>query len=416
MKERHAKAMNSYRTIWPRFSTFAAVFINSQAFAVSANSPIGIRYFQEMFYVYLFAFSILYVLFQILIKKSVPKLDLTICLIVGAVIFYSSIAAHLTFGQPLFFGIIEERRVLALLIYFPLVWALRNHYVSVDQVLSWVVFSAVVCATIALASYSEIFSNAADLDAAEISLRRDRYAVGLPYIAVGILISLNSFRKHSIGKGLIILFLLIVLVVVGQTRQILIGLLASIFFLRGVRSKVSAIALILIPALILFGQDWAVLGVVQKYGQLFGEILSTNYYLASARAQTISIIISDVLGGSWFGKGALSLLWNGGFQRIYSSSFFLADVGVFGSLYKFGLWFLVIWGAYFLIQIRLLTAIKSHQKYFLFVSIFIFLIVLSPVAAIVEYRGFLAGLLLALTVSVNREFHGRVEGQATRNA
>jgi hypothetical protein len=54
------------------------------------------------------------------------------------------------------------------------------------------------------------------------------------------------------------------------------------------------------------------------------------------RADTTAIILRDTAANWYVGMGALSLQWQGGFSRLYSSYFYLSDVGVLGVMYRYG--------------------------------------------------------------------------------
>jgi hypothetical protein len=387
---------------------FAVVFFNSGIVGGSASNPFGIKGVSEILTLFYLLFACGYLLHQYASKTAIYKIDISIFVVVISGILYSAIAAKISFGQPVYYGLFEQRRLLILLIYFPLVWGFRNNIVSVTQIMNWIFVVALLCGVLSVLVATGVVDPINVHEIGESSLREDRYSIGKFYLIIGSLFALYrlSFEKNS--KYIYpLLFLVGVLVIVVQTRQLLIALvIASAFMLGTARSLAWGGAAILSIA-VAANTSSILLELLAKYQMLFMQLAAEEYLEASARARTIDAIINELASGLWFGFGALSARWNEGFARIYDANFFLSDVGVFGTAYVFGLFAIVLYGTYLYWQYRLVKASKQHRYYRLLVAVWAFLIVIIPVGATLEYRGTVAGLLLALSLGCVSEISRR---------
>lgn len=389
-----------------RYSLFVFILVlwNAQILSGTSTNPLGISGAQELFLVFLAAFSLFYIFQQFMSETRILKADaIVLTLIMGAYI-YSAIAANFSFNQPVIYGLIEERRIFAFLIYFPIVWALRKNIVTVKQLLHWIVLSAVICALLSILFYLGIFTSLNDRQASELLIRSERYGIGQSTLAVATLIAVNRITIHRLLSGLLLIALFIgVLLVIVQTRQILIALLIALIFLKGpIKFFLWAIPPILLT-IILYLYINPVTILFDRYFVLFNELLSESYATESARSLTIQTILKNLFDGAWLGSGALSTFFQGGFTSIYHSNFYLTDVGIFGSIYKFGLLTVLIYGTYLLLQGVSLFKASQHTYARLLFSIWILLLVILPVAATIEYRGYVSGLLLAITMGCIQE-------------
>ena len=134
---------------------FLLICWNSQIFSASVANPLGIKGVQEILYVFLLMFATGYLMRQAACR-AVIKNDFIVYFIVVCPFIYSSVASFATFSQPIVYGLIEERRILAFLIYFPVVWAIRKAVISVDQVFVWVYWAAVACALLSILVYLNV--------------------------------------------------------------------------------------------------------------------------------------------------------------------------------------------------------------------------------------------------------------------
>ena len=378
---------------------FILILFNSQILSGTGGNPFGIKGVQEILYVVLLIFSILYI-FQRLTTES--RVFMTDALVLGLVIsglIYSALSSNLHFGQPILYGLFEERRILAFLIYFPVIWALRHSSITVQQLLSWIVISAIICSFLSIMVYIGLVPPIKVKEVSPLLLREERYGIGQFYIAFSVLIVASRISLSELISNFFLLILFLgVLIVIVQTRQILIALLIGLFILRGPLRFILWSTLPILLAIFTYTYIQPATVFLDKYITLATQIFSDDYISESARSLTIKTIEQEFLNGAWFGSGALSPLWQGGFPKIYHSNFYLADVGVFGSLYKFGLLAIPFYITYLLLQGNLIRNIYHHKYAKLITSTWVLLLVALPVAASIEYRGFLSGLLIALSI------------------
>lgn len=380
------------------------VFANSQIFSASVSNPIGIKFFQELIYLVLLAFTSVYLLTKMRRSVRFHKIDLLVLGLVTFSVLYSALAAWLRFGQPIQYGIIEERRILAVLIYFPIVWSLRTRATSLDQILTWVAFAGLFCAAVSIGIFTGVIPPLHEIQSSPGVLRDDRFAVGLANMSFATLIIIQRMEGVKRRAGwLMTLFLIGVLVIVGQTRQILISLFAAIMVLRNsFRWFAYLLILIVVILLIVRSTDFGA-NLLGTYQELFAQMFTEEYLTQSARALSIWVVIQEFLHGAWLGSGSLSLLWRGGFSKVYGDYFFLADIGIFGTVYKFGVIALPYTLVYLYSQFSILRKIRGHSHYRLLLAAWCQLLILMPVAATVDHRGFVAGLILALSVYCQKE-------------
>ncbi|MEY8213288.1 MAG: hypothetical protein RPR97_02265, partial [Colwellia sp.] len=99
--------------------------------------------------------------------------------------------------------------------------------------------------------------------------------------------------------------------------------------------------------------------------------------------------------------GALSEMWGGGFHRIYGENFYLADVGIFGTLYRYGLVGLIlqILGAGYIIIHFIRASAKPGSQVFQMMGLL--LLLMTPLSAPVEYNSGILAIILFWLVSLN---------------
>ena len=380
------------------------VFMNAGIFASTSSNPFGIKGASELVLLISTFFSFYFLWHQISRKGTVSKLDLTVFSLIWITLFYSALAAQMRFGQPFVYGLIEERRILYFMIYFPLTWGIRQDVITIEQLFGWIITTALICGILSMLVY---FGAITPLNFREVganSIRTDRFGIGSAYIALASLILLFKISKYK--RWLLfsqLLFLVVILVMVIQTRQILIALLISSVILLGTTRFVIWTAITTGILAVTIVNSNAAYNLFIKYQALFLQLSSAEYLEASARILTTNTIVSEISAGAWLGSGALSSLWNGGFARLYGENFFLADVGIVGSAYKFGIMTFILYGVYFIMQYRVMRAAKNHSYFRLIMGIWIYLLAILPVAATLEYRGSIAGLLLAVSIGCSKE-------------
>jgi len=386
---------------------FVVLFWNSQIFTVTVSNPVAIKYVQELFYVFLFVFSILYLFLQSF-RNSIRKTDFLVFFLVMFGLLYSPAAAWFRFGQPVLYGVIEERRILAFLVYFPVVWAFRNNVVSMSKLLNWIIFYALLCAMLSIGVVAGIVPEINKVTASTSEgLREERYGIGTWYISfAAMVIFFRMTRRNFMSHLTMFLFFAVVLLAIVQTRQVLISLAIALLIMRG--TYILKAFLLPFVVLLYFGVQWVpkLSDMWDKFTSLFAQIATNQYLTQSARAIDIITIYHEFMKGAWLGSGSLYNKWHGGFSHIYYSLFYLTDVGVFGSVYKFGVIAVPFYLIYLIRQYGILRAVKSHPYYRLILAMWVQVLVTMPVGAPIEYRGFLTAFVLALSVGCLYEPEG----------
>ena len=387
-----------------RGALFVIIFMNAQIFSLSVWNPMGVKGFQETLYIFLLFFAFFYIYSCQRHNNGIAKVDLIVILLIFSMWFYSAVAAAIKYGQPIHFGLIEERRMFSLLVYFPLVWGLRKRIISEWDVLNYLTIFAVFGALISVGITTDLISPINEIDFRESSLRQDRYAVAQHYLCWAIiycayLLHNNIYKARSI---LIATFLAVILLVVVQGRQLLFATAIAlvVIFVSLKRNDIIKIPIfILFLILAVFSSFYLFPSLAEKYALLFSGMFSNGELDAGARSKAYSVVIEELGKGNLFGQGALSLMWENGFHRVYGEYFVLADIGFMGTLFKFGIFSAIFYLAYFYIQAKGLLGNKKNSGHRLYLAYFFFIVASIPLAAPLEFRGFLVGLLLALTLA-----------------
>ena len=95
---------------------FFIMMLNAQVLVGKSANPIGIVGVQELFYVILLVWAIA----AISIGKvfgSVRRLDIYVLLLALGPMLYGALTAWVAYGQPVQYGLLEERRILSVLVF-----------------------------------------------------------------------------------------------------------------------------------------------------------------------------------------------------------------------------------------------------------------------------------------------------------
>lgn len=379
------------------------VLLNSQIFSATSSNPIGIKGIQEIFYALLIVWATFSVSQQKCLNLQDRRLDVFLYLLVPILAFYGATIAWVTFGQPLLFGLLEERRLLALWVYFPITTAVRRGWVDLHKIENMAVGVSFVCCLLMISVRTDILPIINNVKQSEIALREERYGIGQGFVSIAILILFSRSRyiySHFYFAGII--FLGSVLVAIVQTRQLIVGTAVGLLFLlRSIRAAAFAGSLIIITGLILLIFP-SLATIAENLMLLTQHTFMEDNLDSSWRSIAIGIVYDSLLRGEIMGHGSLSPLWNNGFARIYGPFFFLADIGLSGTFYRYGLVGLLSYFVYLLVQISVLQRIKGSPSKSLYVAIFVMLLITAPLGAPLEYRGYVSGFLLAMTSQLKR--------------
>lgn len=338
---------------------FLLLLVNSGCLFLTDNKEAGLPYLRELFLLAIMAASAaLFVAWKRLYQS---RASLWI-LFVGVLLPLASAAlAKLNFGQPLLYGILEERRNFLYLVFFPTLFLLIKTRPSQERLESYFLYSGLACAVIGFLYYLGIIpenTNIAfevdDKDAGSASLRPDRFRIGSAYVGLCAFMLMYRLKQRVslLDLGLL-LFFAAYLWLVMQTRQsMLIWALAGLWIFRNRFDSLLKLGLLGITLLVA-SYFMAPEFYYQQYLR-FNALLFEATSGPSVRSTTTEIVL-DTVAANWFvGLGALSLQWNGGFSTLYNPHFYLSDVGIFGIYYRFGLLTPVIVLVYYLGFLRLM--------------------------------------------------------------
>ena len=374
------------------------ILLNTQIFTKTASNPLGIKGAQEGFYALLILWAVMMMAGRFIQTGQARRLDLFVFLLPPLLAAYGAVLAKMTYGQPLSAGLIEERRVFSLWIYFPVAMALRAQWVTLERMERMIIASAVFCALLSVGVKLGVVPTINAIKSSEVALRGERVAVGQIFVAIAVPMIVARRQIADLPRALPMVALLLgVLLVVVQTRQILLGaFVATAYCLRGAKAAAAVavgavglvLAVILVPSLF---------DTFRFYQELLAEAFSEQYLTESWRGLSMAVVFEAL--GAWevWGHGALSPTWREGFARVIGPFFFLADIGVLGTAFRYGLWGLAVYGAYLAVQLSLLRRIADTGRRRMYGGLFLMVVVMLPVSAALEYRGFLTGLLLAIT-------------------
>ena len=71
-----------------------------------------------------------------------------VLILVASVVILSPLLAWIKFGQPISYGILEERRVLHYLVFFPIFYGLLKEEVTLDILEKYIIYSFLSCAAL----------------------------------------------------------------------------------------------------------------------------------------------------------------------------------------------------------------------------------------------------------------------------
>ena len=385
------------------------LFLNCQFLFVKSANPFGVHYVQELYLLSLLAYVPVYIL-----RKSaiISRLDGFVLLYVTLFAGLSAVFALFEYGQPLFYGVFEARVTFMTLVYFPLKDLVRGRKKRLVFVLNTTVFILFLVAFLGLLVKLGLFSIAdfygfgtsnfaarGDIDTADI-LRGDRMATGRFTVIFATIYALAMVTQSASPAWRFAAFVALWYIVFGlQERQTMVGVSVSLiylvlsgFHLRRMRKGSVEMVIAGLGAILLIYLNS---DLFSAQSQLLDNTLDADIY-ALARVETALTIFEEM--NLTFGHGALSLLWQDGFHRIFSERFFLGDVGVIGTAFRLGAiptLLLIGYAAVFLVLRTLLLPEAGLRK--LVWALLAYLAITAITSAPFEYVGnYLALVFLIL--------------------
>ncbi len=367
--------------------TVLAIVLHFSVFGDSTHNPIGFKFLNEAYLAVSLGFSLLLILAST--EESSREFRILMYYAFYSVLVFTvlpAIFSFYTFGQPITYGLIEERRILFTFGFVPLL--LLTKYVSTRQFEHALIYAALIA--IAL-SWGFKFGLVPDLREEQTSWDRpDRSSIGPFLICFAYFYCIQVWAK---GKSpingeerqrafylVIAALLLLTLVFATQTRQLIVLCLAfTLFSLRAKAIIWAASLCVLLSPLFFYPELLDVLGLnVEFYeNSLDGDVED------GVRPHTIASVFSHLSLVNWLPSGSLSLMWQDGFIPYFGEHFFLSDIGIIGTLFRFGfLTFLLVPLTLFIYR-RIARSINADMDFTYAVMLAFF--VIWPLNGLFEY-------------------------------
>lgn len=398
--------------------TLGLMVLHFGLFDASPMNPIGIKYVQELYIAICLGFAAFLIAGSPKGRKAEYNALLSFCLFMTFMfVVMPAVFSMLYYGQPFQYGLIEERRVLMCFSAFWLLFA--AHRMSAAQFERLILSTAMVAVVLSWLAFKEITPELRDLDGSHDQSRPGRASIGAEALIIGFCMCVyywhtgksmidGSKRGGMIYIGLAVLFFM-TLVFVTQTRQLLlVCLVFSILTLKlrfvkfGVVGVLVALPFYLNPELLLH------LGVsLDFYMQAVEEGVQDN-----VRENTVGQILKHLDTNMWLPSGSLSLMWNGGFKPHFGDYFFLSDVGIVGTLFRFGFLSAVVipMGLY----AYWVTAKRLSRDMHFTVAMFLSFLIIWPLQGMFEYLQTVTATLFVFQAL--KTWHRKAVPQAVHHA
>lgn len=319
--------------------------------------------------------------------------DLLLIFLVGCFALGSAALANLKFGQPLVYGLFEERRVL---MFFGLFTMLAAYYQFDDRpeaLIGAIYWTALTYLALGLAMQAGVLGDLASRDIPYFDPRKYRILVGTDLYAASLMIATVMVAKFRVWEHMVpALVGAAGLLLISQTRSTMVVVVAAmvLFFATTALWRFLAVAAAgLAGFIVLFLQASARRG--QHYDVSVAEI--------DVRLHTAGRILEELSRNDWIGMGALSLQWQNGFHRIYGNHFYLSDVGIVGEFYRFGVFLPIIFGIMALaVHCYLRQPIDACGRSICF-GLLLLLVLSAPGGGIIAFAGANWAILLAIAVA-----------------
>jgi hypothetical protein len=249
---------------------------------------------------------------------------------VPAAIFTSALLANFRFGQPLLYGLLEERRIFSFYGVFLMALALRGTARPGEVLLGALFWCAAIQLALGMMLQTGVLGDLAHREIGDLDPRKWRILTGNNLYAATVAIAVVLLVRYwHLPFGVPLVIGLVGLMVISQTRSTTVQLALTVGIVLFAVSRARL-------ALLLIGGAAGIATVILALSILLEEGGRTGIGEVDVRLETVRKILHDLAVNDWIGMGALSLQWNGGFHRIYDRFFYLTDVGMFGEFYRYG--------------------------------------------------------------------------------
>ncbi len=327
--------------------TVLAIILHFSVFGDSTHNPIGFKFLNELYLAVCLGAAALLVLAST--EDASREFRILMYYAAYSVVVFTvlpAIFSFYTFGQPITYGLIEERRILFTFGFVPLL--LLSKHVSTLQFERALLYAALIAVVL---SWGFKFGLVPDLRQEQTSWDRpDRSSIGPFLICFAYFYCIQVWSKGTSPINgdsrsrnfylIVAAILLLTLVFATQTRQLIALCLAFTLFCLRAKAVVWAASLcVLLSPFYFYPELLEVLGLNLEFyeSSLDGDVED------GVRPHTIASVFSHLNQVNWLPSGSLSLMWQDGFIPYFGEHFFLSDIGIIGTLFRFGfLTFLLI--------------------------------------------------------------------------
>lgn len=368
--------------------TVLAIILHFSVFGDSTHNPLGFKFLNEAYLAVCLGLSLLLILSRT--DEASPEFRVLMYYAVYSVVVFTvlpAIFSFFTFGQPIAYGLIEERRILFTFGFVPLL--LLSKRVSTRQFERSIIYSALLAVFL---SWCFKFGLVPDLRTEQTSWDRpDRSSIGPFLICFAYFYCIKiwstgkspideSSRQRNLYMILAAIFLL-TLVFATQTRQLIVLCLAfTLFCLRSKAIIWAASLCILLSPFYFFPSLLETLGINLEFYQsnLEGGVED------GVRPHTIASVFRHLDLVNWLPSGSLSLMWQDGFIPYFGEHFFLSDIGIIGTLFRFGFLTILLVPLSLFVYYRIARNISPQMSFTYPVILAMF--VIWPLSGLFEYN------------------------------
>ena len=339
----------------------------------------------------------------------------TAALVVAVYVLASALLAAVSFGQPIAYGLFEERRTFALLLVFLFLWLIGRGLLGAASLIASVHVAAFIALVLGLVLQTGVLGDLAARDVPYLDPRKLRILNGTKLYMVSMVLGLAMLLyRRSLVHAVPVIVGGLGLLLVSQTRSsmlIVVIALAIVFALTSaVRFMLVAVLGVVLAAVVALVPDEAA-ELVADLQEALQSTFSGSAKVSEraslslehdARSRTAQIALEEIKRNGWIGLGALSLQWQDGFHRVYNKNFFLSDIGVLGELFRFGFFLPVVYGlvAFLMWLCRIRAAAGEGRA--LVTALIVLILVNAPSAGLVAFNGEIYVLMMAIAAAYAR--------------
>jgi hypothetical protein len=312
----------------PRTLLCLLVVVNSGFIFLTDNKLAGLPYLRELYLAGVVGSAVL--LLTMWQRPWQSRASMWILFMGVALPVMSALFSWYHFEQPLFYGLLEERRNFLYLLFFPALYLMLKAQPTQEQLERYFLMGGLACVAVGFLYYFKIVpENAAvafnvdEKDYGLNPLRPDRFSIGGSYVSLCAMMLMYRLRRR-----------------IELVPVLLLGLFAAYLTLAALwifRAHLHVLVKLGLAMIVVGGIAYMVMPAPfeAQYERLMALVQEATEP-GGVRADTTAIILRDTAANWYVGMGALSLQWQGGFSRLYSSYFYLSDVGVLGVMYRYG--------------------------------------------------------------------------------